>query len=104
MRDATQAAAEGATGALGHHPLRRFALLREAIALAAIRGTPWHELSLPLATRDLLIVRSVDDPREPLRGGTEMIREELFESTFARWFADGRPPIEVSFGHPAGTS
>jgi predicted NBD/HSP70 family sugar kinase len=52
-----------------------------------------YELSLPLATRDLTIVQSVNDRREPLRGGAEMVREQLFESTFPRWFADGRPSI-----------
>lgn len=50
-----------------------------------------YELSLPLATRDLKIVQSVDDPREPLRGGAEMVREQLFDVTFPRWFADGHP-------------
>jgi len=50
-----------------------------------------YELSLPLATRDLKIVQSVNDPREPLRGGADMVREQLFDVTFPRWFADGRP-------------
>lgn len=53
-----------------------------------------YELSLPLATRDLSIVNSIDDEREPLRGGAELAREQLFEGTFPRWFADGRPTIE----------
>ncbi|MCU4673247.1 ROK family protein [Microbacterium fluvii] len=53
-----------------------------------------YELSLPLATRDLSIVNSVDDVREPLRGGAELAREELFERTFPRWFADGRPTVD----------
>jgi predicted NBD/HSP70 family sugar kinase len=53
-----------------------------------------YELSLPLATRDLSIVQSANDVREPLRGGAEMVREELFSATFARWFADGRPSVE----------
>jgi predicted NBD/HSP70 family sugar kinase len=52
-----------------------------------------YELSLPLATRDLAIVRSLGDEREPLRGGAEMVREQLFETTFPRWFAEGRPLI-----------
>ncbi|GHF15963.1 ROK family protein [Pseudolysinimonas yzui] len=52
-----------------------------------------YELSLPLATRDLSIVQSVDDVREPLRGGAEMVREQLFDVTFPRWFADGRPTV-----------
>jgi predicted NBD/HSP70 family sugar kinase len=52
-----------------------------------------YELSLPLATRDLRIVRSLGDEKEPLRGGVEMVREQLFEATFPRWFADGRPSI-----------
>ena len=52
-----------------------------------------YELSLPLATRDLTIAQSVNDVREPLRGGVEMVREQLFDVTFPRWFADGRPTI-----------
>lgn len=52
-----------------------------------------YELSLPLATRDLSIVVSVNDVREPLRGGAELAREQLFDTTFPRWFADGRPTI-----------
>ncbi|MBN9195732.1 MAG: ROK family protein, partial [Microbacterium sp.] len=52
-----------------------------------------YELSLPLATRDLSIVNSPDDVREPLRGGAELAREQLFEVTFPRWFGDGRPTI-----------
>ncbi len=46
-----------------------------------------YELSLPLATRDLTIVQSVNDVGEPLRGGFELAREQLFEVTFPRWFA-----------------
>ncbi|MFS0732371.1 ROK family protein [Microbacterium sp. 1P10UB] len=53
-----------------------------------------YELSLPLATRDLSIVQSINDRREPLRGGAEMVREQLFDVTFPRWFADGRPSRE----------
>lgn len=52
-----------------------------------------YELSLPTATQDLTIVRSADDLREPLRGGMELAREQLFQVTFQRWFADGRPSI-----------
>lgn len=52
-----------------------------------------YELSLPLATRDLTIIRSVNDAREPLRGGAELAREQLFEVTFPRWFSHGRPTI-----------
>lgn len=55
-----------------------------------------YELSLPLATRDLTIVLSVNDEREPLRGGAELAREQLFDITFPRWFADGRPSPERS--------
>lgn len=65
------------------------------IFLAEVRQRV-YELSLPLATRDLIIVRSVDDPREPLRGGAEMVREQLFDRTFSRWFADGRPSTVIS--------
>lgn len=50
-----------------------------------------YELSLPLATRDLAIVQSVNDQRESLRGGADLAREQLFDITFPRWFADGRP-------------
>jgi predicted NBD/HSP70 family sugar kinase len=52
-----------------------------------------YELSLPLATRDLSIVNSVNDPSAPLRGGVELVQEQLFEATFPRWFADGRPTL-----------
>lgn len=54
-----------------------------------------YELSLPLATRDLSIVRSHGDEKEPLRGGAEMVREQLFDATFPRWFATGRPTIDA---------
>ena len=63
------------------------------IFLAEVRQRV-YELSLPLATRDLAIVRSVGDEREPLRGGAELAIEQLFEVTFPRWFASGRPSIE----------
>jgi len=63
------------------------------IFLAEVRQRV-YELSLPLATRDLSIVRSIGDEREPLRGGAELAIEELFDVTFPRWFADGRPTIE----------
>ncbi|ARJ04301.1 sugar kinase [Cnuibacter physcomitrellae] len=53
-----------------------------------------YELSHPLATRDLQIVASIDDEREPLRGGAELAREELFDVTFPRWFALGRPTVQ----------
>jgi predicted NBD/HSP70 family sugar kinase len=53
-----------------------------------------YELSLPLATRDLTITMSVNDEREPLRGGAELAREQLFDVTFPRWFAGGRPSPE----------
>jgi len=53
-----------------------------------------YELSLPLATRDLIITMSVKDEREPLRGGAELAREQLFDVTFPRWFAEGRPSPE----------
>ena len=53
-----------------------------------------YEYSLPLATRDLAIVRSHGDADEPLRGGAELAIEQLFEATFPRWFAAGRPSIE----------
>lgn len=52
-----------------------------------------YELSLPLATRDLVVVNSVNDPTEPLRGGASLALEELFDVTFPRWFSDGRPTL-----------
>src|SRR4051812_47902193 len=67
------------------------------IFLAEVRHRV-YELSLPLATRDLSIVKSLGDVREPLRGGAEMVREQLFDVTFARWFADGRPSLEALRG------
>ncbi|MEO8261107.1 MAG: ROK family protein [Pseudolysinimonas sp.] len=57
-----------------------------------------YELSLPLATRDLSIIQSVNDVREPLRGGAELAREQLFDVTFPRWFASGRPTIDAVRG------
>lgn len=57
-----------------------------------------YELSLPLATRDLAIVNSQNDVREPLRGGIEMVREQLFDATFPRWFGIGRPTIAAVRG------
>ncbi|GAA1942963.1 ROK family protein [Microbacterium deminutum] len=62
------------------------------IYLAEVRQRV-YELSLPLATRDLSITPSANDIREPLRGGVEMVREQLFDITFPRWFGDGRPSI-----------
>lgn len=52
-----------------------------------------YELAHPLATTDLSVVRSADDNREPLRGGVEMVREQLFDISFPRWFMDGRPTV-----------
>jgi predicted NBD/HSP70 family sugar kinase len=57
-----------------------------------------YELSLPLATRDLAIVQSVNDDREPLRGGAELAREQLFDVTFPRWFAGGQPTTAAIHG------
>jgi hypothetical protein len=47
----------------------------------------------------LIITMSVNDERDPLRGGAELAREQLFDVTFPRWFAKGRPmrkPSDVS--------
>lgn len=63
-----------------------------------------YELSLPLATRDLTIVNSVDDEREPLRGGAELAREQLFDATFPRWFADGQPTLAAVRGSAASAN
>ena len=57
-----------------------------------------YELSLPLATRDLSIVTSVNDAREPVRGGVDLAREQLFEAVFPRWFAEGRPTLAAIRG------
>lgn len=65
------------------------------VFLAGIRQRV-YELSLPLATRDLAIVQSVGDLREPLRGGAETVREQLFDVTFPRWFADGTPSTRAA--------
>jgi predicted NBD/HSP70 family sugar kinase len=65
------------------------------VFLAVVRQRV-YELSLPLATRDLTITLSVNDEREPLRGGAELAREQLFDVTFPRWFAEGRPSPERS--------
>ena len=58
-----------------------------------------YEFSLPLATRDLSIIQSNNDASEPLRGGAELVREQLFDASFPRWFADGAPSIATV--HPA---
>ncbi|PKQ36570.1 MAG: ROK family protein [Actinobacteria bacterium HGW-Actinobacteria-11] len=55
-----------------------------------------YELSLPLATRDLQIVPSVNDAQEPLRGGAALAIETLFVTTFPRWFSGGRPTVHVT--------
>ncbi|WP_432512120.1 ROK family protein [Kineococcus sp. SYSU DK001] len=62
-----------------------------------------YELSLPLATRDLVVVNSLPDVREPLRGGVDLLEEQLFDVTFPRWFADGRPTVAAIHGAPAAT-
>ena len=85
-------------GARQHVQSRRYRHRRRGVVgagevfLAEVRQRV-YELSLPLATRDLSIVRSHGDEKEPLRGGAEMVREQLFDATFPRWFADGRPTI-----------
>ena len=64
------------------------------IFLAEVRQRVYG-LSLPLATRDLVIVQSVNDVSEPLRGGVEMVQEQLFDVSFPRWFAAGQPSRET---------
>lgn len=54
-----------------------------------------YEHSLPLATSSLSVLRSVNDPREPVRGAAELVREQLFDVTFPRWFSAGRPTPDV---------
>ncbi|MCW4466287.1 ROK family protein [Glutamicibacter sp. MNS18] len=53
-----------------------------------------YERSMPLATRDVTITLSINDELEPLHGGAELAIEQLFEVTFPRWFAEGRPSPE----------
>ncbi|MGP9606221.1 ROK family protein [Glutamicibacter sp. 287] len=55
-----------------------------------------YERSIPLATRDITITLSVNDELEPLHGGVELAIEQLFDVTFPRWFADGRPSPDRS--------
>ncbi len=57
-----------------------------------------YELSLPLATRDLAIKTSENDSREPLRGGVDLAKEQLFELSLPRWFAEGRPTVAAVHG------
>ncbi|PNW09165.1 putative NBD/HSP70 family sugar kinase [Microbacterium sp. AG157] len=57
-----------------------------------------YELSLPLATRDLVIRTSESDAREPVRGGVDLAQEQLFEVSLPRWFADGRPTVAAVHG------
>ncbi len=63
------------------------------IFLAEVRQRVYG-LSLPLATRDLVITRAHGDEREPLRGGAQLAIEQLFEATFPRWFSAGRPTLD----------
>ncbi|MBM3716166.1 ROK family protein [Microbacterium enclense] len=60
-----------------------------------------YELSLPLATRDLLIKTSENDRSEPVRGGVDLALEQLFEVSLPRWFAEGRPTVAAVHGTPA---
>ncbi|MBB5138479.1 putative NBD/HSP70 family sugar kinase [Thermocatellispora tengchongensis] len=64
------------------------------IFLAEVRQRV-YELSLPLATRDLVLVRSINDEDDPIRGGAELVREQLFEIHFGRWFAEGQPSLSA---------
>lgn len=57
-----------------------------------------YELSLPLATRDLVIKTSENDRSEPVRGGVDLAREQLFEVTLPRWFGEGRPTVAAVHG------
>ncbi|KQR26050.1 ROK family protein [Microbacterium sp. Leaf151] len=57
-----------------------------------------YELSLPLATRDLVIKTSENDTREPVRGGVDLAQEQLFEVSLPRWFSEGRPTVAAVHG------
>ncbi|MDQ1172084.1 putative NBD/HSP70 family sugar kinase [Microbacterium testaceum] len=60
-----------------------------------------YELSLPLATRDLVIKTSENDVSEPVRGGVDLAREQLFEVSLPRWFGEGRPTLTAVHGAAA---
>ncbi|MGH1549601.1 ROK family protein [Leifsonia poae] len=47
--------------------------------------------ALPLISQKLTVSRSQGNPDEPIRGGNALVVEQLFERTFAAWFADGTP-------------
>lgn len=53
------------------------------------------ESSSPLATRDLLVVPSTEDDDALLVGGAELLRDQLFEVSFAQWFEQGHPSPSV---------
>lgn len=61
------------------------------LVLAAVRRTV-YERSLPLATRDLRILRSADSVDVGLIGAANMAADELFAApTLARWLPHGSP-------------
>lgn len=63
-----------------------------------------YELCPTLATHDLTIIRSADDPREPLRGGSELLTEQLFGPAFAQWFDAGQPSVAACTSRAAAES
>lgn len=67
------------------------------VFLAEVRQRIYRH-SLPLATRDLVITTSASDRTAPIRGGAALAIEELFETTFPRWFAETRPTIALTRG------
>ncbi|MFJ4208039.1 ROK family protein [Paenarthrobacter sp. NPDC089675] len=59
-----------------------------------------YELASPLATRDLTIGLSAFEPQAGVRGGIELALEQLFEVTFADWFANSRPSPQTQDSAP----
>ncbi len=74
------------------------------LVLAAIRETVYRR-SLPLATRELRIIRSPLDDRAGLMGGAFMVIDELFSrERLGRWIDDGSPAGQPHLVSPRPTS